>query len=206
MARSVAYLSLLLAIVGCGSSVPTKQFSAEEIKAMGANRLKGIAEDKSLSDADSFKKYFDTNPSKPAVILPASVGPWTEVKPAPDGGLTLTVRDIDHPITRGDSVEDAESRVRTAIKARAEFVKTVLQHFQGRNLKAVTLALFTPITGKDEYVEALRVVVTQADVSKLEKATGPAAVGSEFDPRGPRIGELWKVELNRYPDIQYKKK
>lgn len=206
MLRAIAFLFLAAFLAGCGNRPEGKQLSSEELDKLARDRMSGIANDKSLSDADAFKKYFDTHGSKPMVVLPKDVEPWWAVKPSGDGHW-LTIRDLDHTLSLGSSVDDANARIRNRIKSQAKMAAETLTDFQPRKLKGVTVQLFTSITGQKDHTEMLRIVYTPTDVAKLDPLLkGPADTGTAFDPRDAKINTLGKVELNRYPELVFEKK
>lgn len=206
MNRLPILVCLVLGVLGCNNA-PSRTFNSEELNKLGGNRLQAIADDKALSDADCFKKYFDTHPGKPNIVLPPSIAPWAEAKPLPGGdGYHVVIHDVENPFMKAESAEAAMSAERLKIKAYAEFCRSVLEHLQARKVKSVAVSLYKALKNEKEYQEVFRVQATPADLPKLAKATDAPEAGSVFDPRGPRIGELWKVELNLYPEIKYQKK
>ncbi len=95
--------------------------------------------------------------------------------------------------------------------------KMALEHLKGRKLQSVTVSIYTKLIGDDKHTELFRAVMTQADLTKVAASADMAGAtstfndhtalaGTVYDPRGPKIGECWKVELNLYPDLEYKKK
>lgn len=202
---AVSFTLLAWSVVGCGPETPSKQLTSEELDRLADDRLKAIADDASLSDADCFKKYFDTHSRKPSVILPDSIGPWWRVNAVGDG-FTIHLKDEPNPFQVGKTADDRIQSERLAIKAKVELTRQVLRHFQGRKVRSVTVSLYTQLTGDKQLTELFRAIATQADLPKLEKATGNPDAETVFDPRSAKIVDVWTVELNRYPDLEYKKR
>ncbi len=103
MKRITLEIGLTLFAIGCGNQPPSKQFTSAELNKMADDRMKTIADDKSLSDAECFKKYFDGHAEKPSVMLPKEISPWTDVKPV-GGGYHLTVHDVPNPFQAGATI------------------------------------------------------------------------------------------------------
>lgn len=198
-------LIVIIGCIGCGPDVPSKQFTTEELGKMADDRLKAIATNTSLSDAECFKKYFDSHPAKPIANLPESLGVWWSIKSESDG-YTIHIKDVPNPFQQGESVEARINSERIAIKAKVELCRQVLRHFEARKIRSVTVSLYAQLTGDAQHTELFRVTATQADLPKLEKAGGDPDAGTVFDPRGSKIAELWTVEINRYVDVEYRKK
>ncbi len=106
---------------------------------------------------------------------------------------------------------------RAFIRSQLIGCKRILDHLKSRKIGSVTLQIYTKLSGEEKHTELFRSVMTAADLPKCENVTeladpvatsmiGSAAEGTVYDPRGPKIGECWKVELNQYPNLEYKKK
>ena len=197
----------LVGLCGCGKSVDGPPPSPEAIEKMRHDRIKAYVDDKSLSDEQVFKKYLDENRVKP-MIQPKEVGVWAEVTPIGGGipGSMLTVKRLDSTELQNTAKNDPLKLEREGIKAAAEFCEETLNDLQARNVKAISYQLYGKIAGTDNYSEVFRVTVTAGHLPKLAAAHGPADAGTAYDPRGPKINDIWKVEKNDYPKFTYNKK
>lgn len=220
MKRIALFIPFALVALGCGGggNADAAKEGAENVRRGEAaleKRLKEIGEDKSLSDAESVKKYLDTLPSVQS-NLPKGVAPgWAANTKNGEWHIVL------HSMLQS---QDANSTPDARMESERAFVrsqmigcKRILEHLKDRKVQSVTLQIYTKLTGAEQYTELFRAVMTTNDLAKLEKVAeisdpvanssmATAAAGAVYDPRGPRIAECWKVELNLYPELEYKKK
>lgn len=219
MPRLALLTPLLLAALGCGTNPQqAKEEHERNVKAGEAaldKRLKGIADDAGSSDADAVKKYLDTLPSI-QTNLPAGVAPGWAAN-TKNGVWHITLHAMLQSQAENSTPEQRTQSERAFIRGQMIGCRRILDHLKGRKVEGVTLQVYTKLTGDDKHTELFRAVMTTADLPKFDKlpelsdpvttsAVGTAAEGTVYDPRGPKIGDCWKVELNRYPELEYKKK
>jgi hypothetical protein len=214
-------LGLLLALFafGCGTNPEQAKSDFERnVKAGEAaleKRLKDIGDDKALSDGDAVKKYLDTLPSV-QTNLPAGVAPGWAAN-TKGGVWHITLHSMLQKQAEDTTAEGRMQSERAFIRSQMIGCKRILDHLKERKVGSVTLQIYTKLTGEENHTELFRAVMTPADVPNVEKVTelsdpvtvsmvGSAAAGTVYDPRGPKINECWKVELNRYPSLEYQKK
>ncbi len=196
------FTSMLL-FAGCGPDRSHK-FTSEELDQMAKDRRKAIADDKTMSDEAAIKKLISN--AEPSVKLRNGKA-FCEVLPIGAGipGYLVEIKRYDRTFfARSTPGSDFPKLERDGLKDAAEFCEEMLTLLKDRGLKGIRYQLFTTLTNEAEDYEVFRATVT--DISKLEKARGNAEVGSVFDPRCPKVGEIWKVEKNDYPLIEYTKK
>jgi len=201
LAASFIAMSLF---AGCGPDRSHK-FTSEELDQMAKDRRKAIADDKTISDEAAIKKLIEGHSHNPPVYL-RNKKPWLVVQLIGGGipGYLIEVKRYDRSfLARSTPESDHLQLERDGLKDAAEFCEEVLTLLKGRGLKGISYQLYTTLTNEAEDYEVFRATVT--DLSKLEKARGKAEVGSVFDPRCPKVGEIWKVEKNDYPLIEYTK-
>jgi len=178
-------------------------------------RLKEIGDDKALSDGDAVKKYLDTLPSVQS-NLPTGVAPGWAAN-TKNGEWHVTLHSMLQSQAADSSPDQRAQSERANIRSQMIGCKRILDHLKGRKVGSVTLQIYTKLTGGEKHTELFRAVMTSADLPSFGKvpelsdpvatsAIGTAAEGTVYDPRGPKIGECWKVELNRYPSLEYNKK
>ena len=204
---SLGVIGLTLFALGCGGGQDQWKEAAENVKRANEftdKKMRGIADDKSLSDDAAYKKYLDSTPEV-LTNLPKGVAPWWRVQPF-DGGHEIFIHDVVQTQYADDSAETRMRSEREFIRHRMLICKRMLEHLKERKLRQVTLSIFVKLASKETYQEMFRAVMTQADVAKLANAPAGADVGGMFDPRGPNIGSACKVELNLYPELEYKKR
>lgn len=198
---------MLLLIVGCGNSADQWKEVAENVKRaeeFQSKKLKGIADDKSVSDKDAYPKYLDALPEV-QTNLPKEIGAWWKYKQTNEGWF-VTIQDVTLTQWEGTNEEERFQRERDFIRNRFLMCKRMLADLKARNLKQVTLKLFVKQGDADKYPEIFRAVVTQADLPKFENAPAKAEAGGIFDARGPKIGTLATIELNNFPELNYVKR
>jgi hypothetical protein len=201
--------TMFTAVVGCGSSTPSGPVYKFDEKKIVSEALKKIADDKSVSDDETFNRYLKRYPYKP-MIWPKNAPPWTHTEPAKGGGYTLLVRAYRQLYAPQDkSKHDPLLEERQFVKRIAEFNAQFLGDLQDRGLKSITYIAYGSVKESAEaasgYEDLFKVVVTPANLAKLREHLGdePTA-GSVFDPRHPKIDTLWKVETNIFPKLEYK--
>jgi hypothetical protein len=210
---------VVLFALGCGSNPEEAKKDFERNARAGEaaleKRLLEIGEDKSLSDADAVKKYLDTLPSVQK-NLPAGVAPgWAAA--TKNGEWQIVLHAMLQKQDEDSSPEQRMQSERAFIRSQMIGCKRVLEHLKTRKVGSVTLQIYTKLSGEENHTELFRSVMTPADFPKCEKVTeladpvstaivATAAEGTVYDPRGSKIGECWKVELNLYPKLEYKKK
>ena len=208
----------LFAVVGCGPNQEQRRQEGEEQVRRNAEanekRLKGIADDMSLSDADAVRKYLDADPDV-FTNLPAAIAPGWAAN-STNGVWHVTL----HAVLQSQSADKTPDAMteseRSFVRSRLLECRRTLEHLKGRKVGGVTLKIFTKPTGDEKYTELFRAVMTPTDLPKFEKwpelndpvalAYNPVEANTVYDPRGPKIGDCWTVELNRYPDLEYKKR
>jgi hypothetical protein len=209
--RSFSLLGLVLAIglCGCSKAPQGPPPSPEKLEEMRRARMKGIAEDKSLSDADAFKKYLESSPANPLGIPNAIGDVWAEVLPIGGGvpGSMITIRKPDATdYLTSKTTKDPLLMEREGIQRAALACEEMLSDLQVRNIKGISYQLYGRVEGAG-YAEVFRATVLLKHLPKLQEAkTTPPDVGTVFDPRGPKINEIWIVEKNDYPKFSYNKK
>lgn len=204
--RTLGVLGLSWLAIGCGGQDQWKE-AAENVKRANDfqdKKMKGIADDKSLKDPEAFKKYLDSLPEV-QTSLPKEVAPWWSYKPV-DGGQQIFIRDVILSQWEEEAPEVHYQRERDFIRNRMLMCRRMLTDLKDRKLQQVTLTLFTKQTEKGDHVEVFRSVMTTADLVHLENPPAKAEAGGIFDPRGSKIGTVCKVELNRFPELQYTKR
>ena len=219
MKRAVVIVSFsLFAAIGCGGTTDEwKEVTENARRSQEAeeNALRGIADDSGLSEADAIKKYLDKSPTV-SKNLPPDVAPgWAANQVNNQWHLVI------HAMLQSQGVDSSpEERLRKerdTIRWHMAGSRRMLDHLKGRKVQSVTVRIYTKLTGQETHTELFRAVMTQADLAKSEKIADvvdyhssndpqSAAEGTVYDPRGPRISECWTVELNRYPDLEYKKR
>lgn len=222
MRRSVLALPFTLFALGCGVSPKEAQEAKENFERNSRNmeaavekKLSDIGEDKALTDGDAVKKYLDTLPSVQS-NLPVGVAPGWAAN-TKNGEWHITLHSMLQKQAADTTPDQRMQSERAFIRSQMIGCKRILTHLKGRKVGSVTLQIYTKPEGEEKHTELFRAVMTPADLSKVEAVTelsdpvvvsavGTAAAGTVYDPRGPKIGECWKVELNRYPDLEYKKK
>jgi hypothetical protein len=202
-------LPVLLLALGCGKDQGV-QLTSEQLDQLAADRMKKIADDKSLSDDAAIRKYVETMPYAPT-IKPNNEKTWATVKPVGGGvaGYMLEIHVLDEGYYKRSSKDhDMLASERNSLKSAAQRCERLLRDLQSRQLKGISYQLFTPLTGEnDQHTEVFRATVLFTDLPKLEAAIkGPADPDTVFDPRGKKLAELWRVEKNDYPQIVYEKK
>ncbi|MFO0935113.1 MAG: hypothetical protein U0798_01180 [Gemmataceae bacterium] len=224
--KRIAWMPVLCSLIsmglftatGCGSKADQANDVAENVRRIQQAEeklLKGIADNAELSDADAIKKYLDSTPTVPK-NLAADVAPgWAANQIKNQWHLIIHAM---HQSQDEDSTPDERmKKERNTIRWHMASCKRMLEHLKGRKVESVTISLYTKVNGQDKHTELFRAVLTQADLSKFDKFPDgveyttsnnlqTANEGTVYDPRGSKIGTCWTVELNRYPDLSYKKK
>lgn len=209
---------VLLAALGCGDTAAERQEAADNYRRnqeLEERRLKGIADDASLTDAEAIRKYLDNFPTVPK-NLPADIAPGWAANQV-NGQWQLVIHAVLQAQYADSSPEERMRKERNTIRWHMAGCKRMLDHLGGRKVQGVTVSIYTRLTGQDRHTELFRAVMTRSDLPKVEKAAelpsfesandpDTAAEGTVYDPRGPRIRDCWTVELNRYPDLEYKKR
>ncbi len=218
MPRLLLVVPFLLLALGCGDSAAQRQAAAENYRRaqeLEERRLKEISDDASLSEADAIKKYLDHFPTVPK-NLSADVAPGWAANQI-NNQWHLVIHAVLQAQSADSSADERMRKERDTIRWHMAGCKRMLDHLNGRKVQSVTVSIYTKLTGQDKHTELFRAVMTRADLPKVEKipelanfesANNPdtAAEGAVYDPRGPKIGDCWTVELNRYPDLEYKKR
>jgi hypothetical protein len=219
MFRLALLAPFLLAALGCGTNPQQAKEDFERNAKAGEaaleKRLKEIAGDPAASDADAVKKYLDALPSV-QTNLPAGVAPGWAAN-SKSGVWHVTLHAMLQSQAEGSTPDQRMQSERAFIRGQMIGCKRILEHLKGRKVEGVSLQVYTKLSGEEKPTELFRAVMTTADLPKFEKlpeladpavtsAVGTAAEGAVYDPRGPKIGDCWTVELNRYPELEYKKK
>jgi hypothetical protein len=204
--RNLVVAGFACLVVGCFGGEDQWKQAADNVKRADEFRekkMKGIAEDKSLNESAVYKKYLDSTPEV-QTTLPKEVAPWWREEPF-EGGHQIIIRDLLLKQFEGSNAEERHQSERLFVRNRMLMCERMLRHLKDRNLKQVKFSVFTKSGGQDNYQELFRAVMTQADLPKLANPPVKAEAGGIFDPRGQKIGTAWKVELNRYPELEYAK-
>jgi hypothetical protein len=218
MPRTLLVIPFLLLALGCGDSAAQRQAAAENYRRaqeLEERRLKEIADDASLSEADAIRKYLDQFPTVPK-NLPADVAPGWAANQR-NNQWHLVIHAVLQAQYANSSADERMRKERNTVRWHMAGCKRMLDHLGGRKVQSVTVVIYTQLTGQDKHTELFRAVMTRADLPKVEQAAelpafesannpATAAEGTVYDPRGPKIGDCWTVELNRYPDLEYKKR
>ena len=193
-------------LLGCGGGPVEKKFTSEELDQLARNNRKKIADDKTLTDDAAIKKYCEMHPHKPTILVGKNQ-PWLEIKPLSPGKSEYIVSIVKYDFSfMGRTNKDADmlKLERDSIKAAAEFCEEIMTALQSRGLKGISYHYYASVSNESPEFEVFRATIT--DASKFAAARGKADPGTVFDPRSPKINEIWKVEKNIYPQIEYKKK
>jgi len=205
--RFIGFTIIAGFFAGCSKAPQGPPPSPEKLEEMRRARMKGIAEDKSIPDAEAFKKYFASCPANPISTPKAWGGVWAEVKPIGGGipGSMIEVRKTDFcDKLNGKDPLQAE---RDTIKHSVNVLEEMLSDLQARDVKGISYQLYGIVQGEEGYAEVFRATVLLKDLPKLREAkASPPDVGTANDPRGTKINEIWKVEKNDYPKFTYSKK
>jgi hypothetical protein len=188
--------------LGCGSNSNEHSGTPEQQAQVVENNLAEIAEDKTLTDQQAIEKYIKNFPPSWRFTSPLAAGPALSVKPVA-GGFQLVSRDFKESPLEKSTPDEKLRQERDLIKSKLDAAARMLRHLKGRNVSSVSVTLFTKITGQDGEVPIFQAALTPAHLVKLNDATVAADAGSYYDPRGTKINEVWTVELNRFPDIEY---
>jgi hypothetical protein len=208
----------LFAALGCGGSTDQWKEVAENARRNQEaedKALRGIADDSGLPEADAIKKYLDSSPTVPK-NLPPDVAPGWAANQI-NNQWHLVVHAMLQSQSADSSPDERMRKERNTVRWHMAGSRRMLDHLKGRKVQSVTVSIYTKLTGQEKHTELFRAVMTQADVAKSEKnpdgvdfhsSNNPqsAEEGTVYDPRGPKIGDCWTVELNRYPDLEYKKR
>jgi len=208
--RFIGFAIIAGFFAGCSKAPDGPPPSPEKLEEMRRARMKGIAEDKSLSDADAFKKYLESSPANPRGIPKSMGGVWAEVLPigggVPGSMITIRVPDATDYLT-SKTTKDPLLMEREGIQRDARACEEMLSDLQVRNIKGISFQLYGRVEGTDGYAEVFRATVLLKHLPKLqENKSTPPDVGTVFDPRGPKINDIWIIEKNEYPKITYNKK
>lgn len=206
-----------LACFGCGVDPAEAKRQYDQNKAAGEKfesgkpqRLKAIADDKSLSDLDAIQKGVALfGELKPSVFVKGTKERF-EIKEIGGGipGYMIEVKVYDLTFFAGPNSDNEKlyQYERDSIKQAIDFAAFTLGGLKGRGLKAISYQISSRVEGQPD-AEIFRATITLAHLAKLEAAAKekPEA-GSASDPRAQKINEIWKVEANTYSMYDYKKK
>jgi len=198
------------ALIGCAGE------GKIDVKKIRDDKLSNIANDMSLTDEAAIvavaKELLFGNPMNSdgsvrySVVhldptpLPTST-PVTPPKPKlaedlPKSGYCL---ELVYEQDYGDrSMLNAE---KDAVRGGAELTMRALRYLSSRHLTAVTYSIRRRVKGEHlERVTVFEVVATTDRLSELEKAVAEPEDGPTLNPRGDKLGDVWRVRTNVFRD------
>jgi hypothetical protein len=201
MRQSFAAISLALVLFssGCGSNTSYTPAQQDEFL---ENRLKAIIDDKALTDQDALEKYATAFPASWRFTSSADVGPHLSVEKTAEGFQMISRELKDAPLTKS-SPADQLKQERYLLKTKLDAALRILRHTKPRNVTQVRVMIFTKVSSQPAPVVIFQGVLTQADAQKWQTVPDHHDVGSEYDPRASKINEFCKIEVNRFPELEY---